>query len=92
MLLILVFTGPLIEILEHVPVKMVTEINWLFAFLTAKEDSTVSALINEGLIEVRTSMSHAIHSHSAKLPITLHSLVQLTVKICSLSRCLCALP
>lgn len=31
---------------------MVTEINWLFAFLTAKEDSTVSALINEGLIEV----------------------------------------
>lgn len=33
-------------------VKMVTEINWLFAFLTAKEDSTVSALINEGLIEV----------------------------------------
>ena len=41
---------------------MVTEINWLFAFLSAKEDSTVSALIDEGLIEVRTSAPHATHS------------------------------
>jgi hypothetical protein len=31
---------------------MNTEISWLFAFLTAKEDSTVSALIAQGLIEV----------------------------------------
>ena len=51
-------TGPLIDLLKHeqthsvITVKMVTEINWLFAFLTAKEDSTVSTLIDEGLIEV----------------------------------------
>lgn len=51
-------TAPLLELLRQdrihsgIAVRMNTEISWLFAFLTAKEDSTVSALISQGLIEV----------------------------------------
>jgi hypothetical protein len=51
-------TAPLLELLRQdrihsgIAVRMNTEISWLFAFLTAKEDSTVSALIAQGLIEV----------------------------------------
>lgn len=51
-------TAPLLELLRQdrihsgIAVRMNTEISWLFAFLTAKEDSTVSALMAQGLVEV----------------------------------------
>ena len=58
-------TGPLLELLRQdrihsgPAVRMNTEICWLFAFLTAKEDSTVSALISQGLIEVKNTVLNA---------------------------------
>jgi hypothetical protein len=80
-------TGPLIDLLklDHMQsaatIKMVTEINWLFAFLTAKEDATVSALIDQGLIEVHTSLK--TFSPTA----TFHSSDQLTATLSSSDRC-----
>jgi hypothetical protein len=41
---------------------MNTEISWLFAFLTAKEDSTVSALIAQGLVEVTDAGLNSVAS------------------------------
>lgn len=51
-------TAPLLDLLRQQPsVDVQTEVCWLFAFLTAKEDATVAALMEQGLAQVMVGVA-----------------------------------